>query len=94
MGKKTFNVCNMVRNRCRDKVLQQRSEAEHARVRRYHLSNEENGGVTIYVAFTISVKESENNKTDCKGLSHYSCKNKCYNNVEYRNFDLNIKILI
>lgn len=46
----------------------------------------------LYVAFTISVKESENNKTNCKGLSQYSCKNKCYNNVEYRNFDLNIKI--
>lgn len=50
MEKKIFNVCNMASNRCRDKVLQQHSEAEHARVRHYHLSNEENGGVTyIYV---------------------------------------------
>lgn len=28
-------------------VLQQHSEAEHARVRHYHQSNKENGGVTI-----------------------------------------------
>lgn len=72
-------------------VLQQDSEAEHARVRHYHLSNKENGGGYMWPSRS-QCKKVRTTKLTAKGLSHYSCKNKCYNNVEYRNFDLNIKI--